>query len=237
MGCCTSTTREVVPDFSVLLPQNKKKFKYCDLGKLHLQQNPRLDTSTIEGQRQLLALANQGDDSVCTYGGYLEDRTELWKSYYPPIVGKPTWHLGLDVNNLTPGETVCSITDGVVVHVHRDVDDTKLNGWGGQLIIQTGKTFVLYGHLCYDAFRSCDIKVGSVVKRGQAIGAVGDSKDNGQWFPHLHLQCMLGEFITDRHGEDISSAALEAIDGYIQEQDTSVLARELVDPLSMIGYT
>lgn len=218
------------PDFSRLLPQNKKVFKYVDLGKLHVQQNPRLNTSSIDGQLKLLDIATGHDPSVGTYGGFLEDRTELWRVEYPPVAGRPTWHLGLDINNLEAGEAVCSLTYGVVVDVFVDNADVKSNGWGGRIIIMSGGQFVLYGHLSHESIVSADMKVGTAVKRGQVIGKVGSTDVNGHWFAHLHIQCMTRSFIQERY-----EGKYDQIDGYIQEKDASALALELIDPLSLLS--
>ena len=226
MGCCASAAA-ITPlfDFTPLLPQTKKMFKYVDLGALHLKQEPRLNTATLDGQLQLLEIACGSDTSVGTYGGFLEDHTDLWKDYYPPIDGNPTWHLGLDVNNLEAGEPVCSLTDGVIVDVYGDA--AKVNGWGGRLMIRSGDRFILYGHL---DFKSIMVKVGHNIKRGKVIGTVGGSETNGNWFWHVRVQCMSLGFIMSRY-----DGRFPDIDGYIQEEDTVSLERELIDPLTLFG--
>lgn len=221
MGCCTSG-----PDFSVLLPETKKTFKYVNLGELHTKQYPRLDTSTLEAQMTLYAIAQGPDTNTATYGGYLEDRTELWKVYYPPLAGKITWHLAIDINNLPVYDPVCSLTDGIVVDVYNDVAEAKFNGWGGRVIVQDQheNRFVLYGHL-----DGVCVSVNQNVKRGETLGFVGAPDDNGHWPPHVHLQCMTRAFIKNRY-----NGKFPMIDGYLQEANTDILSRELIDPLTLL---
>lgn len=245
MGCCVSNLESHSKndikfkfidyiDLSVILPKSYgRPTKYVNLGEM-FRQHSTLKTETVDGQEKLLALAIEKEDpTTVTFGGYLEDRTELWKNFYPIQKGKRSYHAGCDINHLTPGEPVGSITSGTVVDVYNCQDSP--NGWGGRVLVKTNTIilnnpksclYVLYGHLDYKSIVDTGIQVGVAVKRGQKLGAVGDSKHNGSWFAHLHVQCMTEKCVIDRY-----KGNLKDIDGYMQTTSASELAGELIDPI------
>ena len=97
-----------------------------------------------------------------------------------------TVHLGLDVF-VPSGSIVCAPYDGIVVDVATRPDDLD---YGGVIVLEHRTTdgvpfYTLYGHLSSARFRH---RVGSRVRAGESIGAVGAPDENGGWPPHLHLQ-------------------------------------------------
>jgi hypothetical protein len=166
-----------------------------------------LDMRSIEDQNTLLYWASM-EGKECTYGGFLEDRTQLWSGLYPPLKKKSQLvHLGADINNLAPGQPVASLTDGIVFHTL--LDNSFRIGWGGRVIIQSlvpeskQPIYIMYAHLS-DKLP----QVGAPIAKGQIIGFIGDPQQNGGWFPHLHLQVMTHKYI-HKYAKDLNS-----IDGY-----------------------
>lgn len=149
-------------------------------------------------QQQVLLDSLSQNNTVRTYGGLNEDRSHMWNGVIDPVVGYR--HLGIDYNNLTPGDKVASVTDGIVVL--STYDRSPLNGWGGRTIIKDPNgRYHLYGHLDH-----LEHKAGDTVKTGDIIGLVGDHSTNGGWFIHVHYQTF-----TEK---DVRMIGLDNIDGY-----------------------
>ena len=71
------------------------------------------------------------------------------------------------------------------------------------------------------------MNIGQICEAGEVVGRVGNHFENGNWFPHLHVQMMSKPFI-DFYKED-----LEKIDGYLQADHSlldHVLNPELLIP-------
>ena len=49
--------------------------------------------------------------------------------------------------------------------------------------------YTLYGHLSYSSILK--LKVGDQLKKGEQIGFIGNSTENGSWSSHLHFQIVL----------------------------------------------
>jgi murein DD-endopeptidase MepM/ murein hydrolase activator NlpD len=164
------------------------------------------------------------DKHKATYGGFLEDRATLWSCFYNAKKEKKRlYHLGIDFNNLVPGEPVSSLTGGQIVHMLKDND--KLNGWGGRVMVfdPIRKIYTMYGHLDPNTLP----KAIGPIQKGQIIGHIGNPIHNGGWFPHLHLQCMTKEYV-----ESFSDWNL--IDGY--ETDIVKIQAGVLDRIN-IFYT
>jgi murein DD-endopeptidase MepM/ murein hydrolase activator NlpD len=94
-----------------------------------------------------------------------------------PVTNQKQYHKGIDLR-AARRTTVYSTADGVV----RYVQDKNEGTFGRVVIISHNFGFeTLYGHL-----RFTDVKVGDIVKKGQAIARSGNSgRSNG---PHLHYE-------------------------------------------------
>lgn len=205
------TIKMALPIQERLFPELKTKWKQVNLAFLHKFTEMKTPiVSDLEKQEKLLEYARIFPDT-CTYGGYLEDRDQLW-------FGKnvPQYHLGVDFNNLPKNTSVHSLTDGIVFHIMKDKD--KVNGWGGRVIIKNEDKYILYGHLSHDSLPKIETKV----KTGDKIGNIGNSNENGGWFCHLHLQYMTENFVKDYFND------LNVLDGYAYETNEGVL-----DPMSL----
>ena len=98
-----------------------------NLNDLHLELNgankeiKEIMTSVIK-QNLLLdyAISKYKDNKskakdIKTYGGFGENRDELWFSSKNKM-----YHLGVDFNNLNEGQEVRSLTDGTICHILKD---------------------------------------------------------------------------------------------------------------------
>jgi 4-aminobutyrate aminotransferase-like enzyme/Ser/Thr protein kinase RdoA (MazF antagonist) len=127
-------------------------------------------------------------------GGYLETRpiytTEAYKKEGNNGPEYRSTHLGVDfwVEPFTP---IHSIMDGVVFSVN---DNSKDKDYGPTIILEHKVTedfsfFTLYGHLSKSSLSV--LTAGQSILKGDLIGYVGTSDENGNWAPHLHFQIML----------------------------------------------
>ena len=127
-------------------------------------------------------------------GGYLETRpiyiTNAFKKEGNNGPEYRSTHLGLDfwIEPLTP---IHSIFDGIVFSVFNNSNDKD---YGPTIIIKHKITesfsfYTLYGHLSKDSL--IILSVGQQVSKGDLIGFVGRSNENGNWSPHLHFQIMM----------------------------------------------
>ncbi|HTI65886.1 MAG TPA: aminotransferase class III-fold pyridoxal phosphate-dependent enzyme, partial [Gemmatimonadaceae bacterium] len=98
-----------------------------------------------------------------------------------------TIHIGLDL--FAPaGTPVFAPLDGVV---HAFADNGAPQDYGPVVILRhvtdDGTSFfTLYGHLSRAS--TAEWHVGASVRAGQQIATLGESRENGGWTPHLHLQ-------------------------------------------------
>ncbi len=159
-----------------------------------------------------------------TYGGWLEDRSFLWKGSYLEKT-ENFIHLGVDYN-VPAGTKVFADYDMEVVHMENDFP--LKHGWGQMLIGYTreANTCILYGHLS----KNISWKVGDIISRGDMIGKVGDENENGFWFPHLHVQIITKVYFDEVNSEN----AWEEFDGYGNATDIENLKRRYLDPLMFL---
>lgn len=155
-----------------------------------------------------------------SWGGFLEDRTHIWRNH-PNEKADTLIHLGIDYN-IPAGTEVSIPLDGEVIHIMKDKGN-KL-GWGGRIIWKLSSgSYLLYGHLKQDFI----VKVGEICKKGKIVGIVGDIKENGNWFPHIHIQIMDESFI-NKYKEDLNE-----IDGYLPKEDDKL--NHVINPETIIS--
>lgn len=217
MGLCQATLMNVLFD-------GDYDWHYVNLNTEFLQCEKSLDMFQIEDQNALLKqihdkyvgrikrncscdpgdmLHRSSSLKIATYGGFGENRSQIWKHFEPCTCETPydcrctMIHLGVDFNNLNPGTRVKSVCDGTVVHIMRGHHDSKNNvnhnGWGGRVIVydHVKRVYVLYGHLD-PKHLPC---VGQMLAKHETVGYLGSSAVNGGWFAHLHFQVMTSEFV------------------------------------------
>lgn len=160
-----------------------------------------------------------------SYGGWMEDRSFLWKDSYLQESGNFT-HLGVDVN-VPPGTEVSADFDAVVVKV--DSDYPEEGGWGTRVILKhaVSSVYMIYAHL--DPKVEC--KVGDTITRGQIFAKVGKAPHNGNWFPHLHLQTISAEYFDELE----ESNSWDELDGYGFADEIGLNAKRFRDPMEFVS--
>lgn len=155
-----------------------------------------------------------------SYGGYLEDRSVIWRGNYL-AQSKNYTHLGVDFN-APIGTAVAIDTRAQVVLV--DDDTPLIGGWGNRVMLRVqGQEIVLiYAHLSAKVL----CKLGDTLTPGTVIGYVGDPSQNGFWYPHTHVQAMR----MDRYREFKKKP--NELDGYGAEKDLRRLVRDFPNPMS-----
>lgn len=124
-----------------------------------------------------------------SYGGYLENRSNLWKGHYHEA-GK-TIHLGVDIN--VPANTPVSLPcRGILVESSHDPDQN--GGWGGKVTFECKGFFLTLAHM-----EKIVKDIGTEYKAGAVVGLVAEPNKNGGWYEHLHVQCSK-QFDKERDG-------------------------------------
>ncbi len=98
-----------------------------------------------------------------------------------------TVHLGVDLFQ-PPGSPVFAPLDGVV---HSFRDNASPRDYGPTIVLEhrlgdAPPFFTLYGHLARTSLEG--LAEGAAVRKGDRIGAIGETGENGGWPPHLHFQ-------------------------------------------------
>ena len=108
-----------------------------------------------------------------------------WGTCYKP------WHLAEDVGR-NAGTPVVAPANGTVKHAR------ERDGYGTVVIIEhdTGGETVtsVLGHL---RARDLRVAVGQSVRRGEIVGYLGDSSENGGYVPHIHFGIRRGGYAGD----------------------------------------
>jgi murein DD-endopeptidase MepM/ murein hydrolase activator NlpD len=159
-----------------------------------------------------------------SYGGWMEDRSFLWKGTYLEGEAKPI-HLGVDIN-VPAGSEIAADFNGSIVRI--DDDFPEEGGWGPRIIVKhdVEPIYMIYAHLD----REINHKVGDILKTGDVFAKVGKPPYNGNWFAHVHVQVITEEYYNILE----SSNRWRDLDGYGSVQDISSNAKNHRDPLAYI---
>lgn len=212
------------PERSRAVNLNSEGRNWCEMQNLTCERScPLIEPSACS---TMIAWLHARLNIDWSYGGYLEDRREIWRGSYLSDSGNFI-HLGVDLN--VPAETIVSLTYQAQVVV-ADHDEGVNWGWGPRLImrptIQAKRdTALIYAHL--DGLRH---RVGEVLPAGTILGKVGLPPINGNWFPHLHIQAVGWSVL-----EGYLRTGLERLDGYGHPTTIDQLSRDYPDPLLELG--
>jgi murein DD-endopeptidase MepM/ murein hydrolase activator NlpD len=182
-------------------------------------ENPFLDPSFCE---QMVCSVHKKYGVDFSYGGWMEDRSFLWKNGY--LEKEQTFiHLGVDIN-VPPSTEVSACFPGSVARI--ECDNPLVGGWGTMIIIKHDKepVYVIYAHL----EKEIQCKVGDKIAKGVVFAKVGKAPENGNWFPHLHIQVVKEEVFKKVETED----DWEAFDGYGLAKDVEINAKRFPDPMN-----
>ena len=160
-----------------------------------------------------------------SFGGYLEDRQELWRGSY--LAHGNAIHLGIDIN--VPCDTVVSVKYPCkVMSVIHDPDQN--GGWGSTALFALDEpvgpiSHFLYAHL---GSNTVDVVKDQRLTAQQVIGRLGAPKENGGWYEHLHVQAITNEAWHKFHGN------LYEFDGYGSPQPAGLDNPLFPDPMPLL---
>lgn len=157
-----------------------------------------------------------------SFGGYLEDRAFLWQGTYLGGSEK-TLHLGIDFN-VPSGSLVTTPLAGRVIRV--DNDHPERWGWGPRVFFEietqeAQRPVLLFAHLA-----EVSVQFGDNLSIGTRIGVVGAPPENGDWFPHLHVQQVRRDVYDTYLQTDVWQ-----LDGYGARNAVDQLRRDFPDPI------
>ena len=152
-------------------------------GALHPFLEPRFCSLYMSG---LLA----GRKLDYAYGGYLEDRSFLLAQSY--LTPGSMIHLGIDYMVAAGTRVFLPRTAKVVAF---EIDPDQEGGWGGRAILATPEVIYVICHLNHKAI--IRRYVGQELEKGSLVGFTGKTRENGGWWPHIHIQCLRPEMLPE----------------------------------------
>lgn len=159
----------------------------------------------------------------CSSGGLWEIRDTMWAGGYMAERGAFV-HLGIDYT-VDAGTPISFDRHCEVVHIDTDYKNGRgdKGGWGRRVIVKLRDepVYLLYAHLSPRV--SC--KLFETYAPGFVFGTIGDSRVNGGWSPHAHLQA-----IAEAAWEEKYEGNLESLDGYGRVEDLPWLKQDFLDP-------
>lgn len=189
----STCTKEFTPVISTEYKQ--KDFVHLDLSEVS-QDLKDVEIPSATAIKTAIDEFVSGKKAKIAFGGYNEKRNLYKRSiiFNNDKSSSPRdIHIGLDLW-VEPGTAVLAPLDGTV---HSFQDNEGLGNYGPTIILEHDmgeRTFyTLYGHLTRQSINK--LSFGQIVEAGDKIGAVGSSKVNGEYAPHLHFQV-----IDDLHG-------------------------------------
>lgn len=162
-----------------------------------------------------------------SWGGYLENRSFLWKGSYLDQTGGYV-HAGVDLN-LPAGTVVAAPVDFKIMLV--DSDYPVNWGWGSRIFATTdcsqeaSKFVFIFAHL-----EDVAVKSGDSVSAGSQIARIGRPPKNGNWYTHLHLQAVEKGYL-----DGILKAGIENLDGYFHPNDLEKMSKIFPEPMGLLG--
>ena len=134
----------------------------------------------------------KNDNSKVGIGLYKEKRKVYKSSNFISLLEeyrRRNIHLGIDIF-IDHGTNIYSPCNGKVVILG---NNNLRYDYGPTLVLEhqykNKKFYTLYGHLSKIIFSK--LIIGKKIKKGEWIGRIGKTKENGGWLPHLHFQIIL----------------------------------------------
>ncbi|MFL9829382.1 peptidoglycan DD-metalloendopeptidase family protein [Flavobacterium sp. ST-87] len=127
-------------------------------------------------------------NSKVAYGGYLEERNLYQRSQHfkNESIEERNIHIGVDLWTQAETAVICPI-DG---WVHSFKNNDSIGDYGPTIILkhklENHTFYTLYGHLSLESIKN--LKTGMLFKKGELLGNLGNSSENGDYAPHLHFQ-------------------------------------------------
>jgi murein DD-endopeptidase MepM/ murein hydrolase activator NlpD len=161
-----------------------------------------------------------------SYGGYLENRTELWRGSYLSCLPGEFLHAGIDINLPAKSPVVC--TRGGIVRVVGHDCDTQ-GGWGPYVVVETHrngvKEFALYAHL-----GGVSVHKGEKLEPFAVIGETGAPPQTGGWWSHLHIQLIEERYFMWCHQQGL----MDVLDGYFEKSAEKFYRPVFPDPVDLV---
>lgn len=203
---------------------NLEAQKWLQEKDLARDKNPLLDPAICQ---KMVADVHTKYNLDFSYGGWMEDRSVLWKGSYLDRWNTFT-HLGIDVN-VPAGTEIAAPFDGEAARI--DDDYPEDGGWGPRVILKHASLpiYMIFAHLD----RSIECKVGQRLVKGQVFAKVGKAPYNGNWFPHLHLQTISKDYYEKIEKEDLWAE----LDGYGASEDIEGNSALFSDPLRYVSLS
>jgi hypothetical protein len=136
----------------------------------------------------------QKQSKLFDVGRYDEDRRGMYTSSLFDVKdeeNRRTIHMGIDIGGPV-GVKVYSFVEGVI---HSLGYNRAIGDYGYVIVVEhqisaSSRCWALYGHLDADSIKGK--QVGQQIKKGEVIGRIGDTSENGGWTgTHLHFQVAL----------------------------------------------
>jgi murein DD-endopeptidase MepM/ murein hydrolase activator NlpD len=181
--------------------------------------NPLLDPKI---SLQMVMEFHERSGARWSYGGYCENRVRLWRNSYLSDKGNYL-HLGVDLN-VPQGTKVATVEELTVMLVDDDRDCD--GGWGPRVFVQpqaqgTERVVLIFAHL-----QAVCVQPGDQLPAGTVLAEVGGPPNNGNWFPHLHIQAVRTDYF-----QEILLERFDELDGYGHPAEAGRLRRDFPDPL------
>lgn len=185
--------------------------------------NPFLDPAFCQQQVQHAQQAHGWDWS---WGGYLEDRRNVWAGSYLDRTGNYL-HLGIDLN-VPPGTQIAATRPGRVMLVDKDID--QAGGWGNRIFLEPDTdggppVLMIYAHIT-----GVRVQPGQTIAVGDVMAVVDAPPTNGNWYPHLHVQIIRKPLF-----QEILLERFDELDGYGPPGQEGTLRKDYPDPRSYIA--
>lgn len=204
-------TKEFTPVISTDYKQ--KDFVHIDLSEVS-QDLKDIEIPSAAAIKTAIEKFVSAKKAKVAYGGYNEKRNLYERSviFNNDKSSSPrNIHIGLDLW-VEQGTPVLAPLDGTV---HSFQDNEGLGNYGPTIILEhniSERTFyTLYGHLTRQSLNK--LSFGQIVEAGDKIGAVGSSKVNGEYAPHLHFQVI--DDLQGNMGDYPGVAAKEDLELYL----------------------
>lgn len=174
-----------------------------------------LEFSKTQKQSKLFDVGRYDEDRRGMYTSSLFDAKDQEK--------RRTIHVGIDIGGPV-GVKIYSFVDGVI---HSLGYNDAIGDYGNVIVVEhqisaSSKCWALYGHL--DANSIKGKHVGQKIKKGQVIGRIGDTSENGGWTgTHLHFQVAM------------TPPSTHDMPGVVSLKDREDALLEYVDPRYILG--
>ena len=188
---CDESQRGLMKIYDYILKDYTGRNKDTDV---ILQGGKKIPQLVSTREEALEFAKTQKQSRLFDVGRYDEDRRGMYTSSLFDVddeENRRTIHVGIDIGGPV-GVKVYSFVDGVI---HRVGYNDAIGDYGYVIVVEhqisaTSRCWALYGHL--DAYSIKGKHTGQKIKKGEVIGRIGNTSENGGWTgSHLHFQIAL----------------------------------------------